>query len=113
MLQLSNYFQPLNLQTLFYFVLLFFFFDVLGTFLKNKLLKQEKNETSRIINWLLGFGFFIFIWFLISLFIPYQRNPVLISIVLLLVISLPSYIKNREYKTFFRELWSLKLPLIN
>ncbi len=112
MLQLANYFQPLNIETLFYFVLLFFFFDVLGTFVKAKLLKKGPQESSRIINWLIGFGIFIFIWFLISLFIPYQRNPVLISLVLLLVISLPSYIKNSEFKIFFRELWSLKLPLV-
>jgi hypothetical protein len=112
MIVLSDYFAPLNFEMLSYFVLLFLFFDILGTFVKRIILGKNDNDKSRIINWLIGYGFFIFIWFIASLFIAYKREPVLVSIVALTAVSLPYYIKIQGYKSLLGEFWRLKVPIL-
>ncbi|MCX6705328.1 MAG: hypothetical protein NT162_03260 [Candidatus Woesebacteria bacterium] len=112
MLKLSDFFQPLNFQTLSYFLLLFIFFDVLGTFIKKIIVKPKKDNETRILNWIIGLGFFVFIWFILGFFIPPKGNPVLYSIPLLLVICLPTYIKEKKYLEFPKLLWSLKVPIL-
>lgn len=110
MIKLGDYFAPLNLETLSYSLLLFFFFDILGTFIKKRIAKGESQ--SRIINWLIGFGFFIFVWFILSLITTYTKIPVLTSIAILLSLTLPEYIKSKEYLKIVRELWSLRIPIL-
>src|SRR3989344_4005514 len=110
MIKLGDYFAPLNPKTLLIFVGLFFFFDILGTFVKRRIIEGE--DSTRVINWLIGLGIFVFVWFITSLFIAYTRTPLLISILTLSLISLPEYLKNKEYQTFFRALWSLKIPIL-
>lgn len=112
MIVLSDYFAPLNFETLSYFVLLFLFFDISGTFLKRLILGKIDNDRTRIINWLIGYGFFIFLWFIASLFVAYKREPVLVSIITLTAVSLPYYIKVKGYVSLLRELWKLKIPLL-
>jgi hypothetical protein len=111
MFKLGDFFQPLNFLTLFYFICLFLFFDFTGTFIKHKLLKISDKGT-RIVNWLLGFGFFIFLWFLLSLFITPGRDQILISITVVTIFTLPDYIKNGEYKHLIGEIWNLRTPLL-
>lgn len=106
---LNDFFQPLNLQTLFLYICLFIFLDILGTFIKSLFVKGSR---FRILNWLLGLGIFIFVWFLTSLLIPYTQKNVLISIVLFLIVCLPRYLIRKEYKSLFTEIWSLKVPLL-
>ena len=110
MIKLGDYFAPLNPKTLLIFVGLFFFFDILGTFVKRRIIEGE--DSTRVINWLIGLGIFVFVWFITSLFIAYTRTPLLISILTLSLIALPEYLKNKEYQTFFRALWSLKIPIL-
>lgn len=112
MLKLSDFFQPLNFVTLSSYLGLFFFFDVLGTFIMKKFFQLKEVDNFRIVNWLLGFGFFIFVWFLLSLVIALGRPQILISIVILLGLTIPSYIKDRSYKTLFKSLWDLKIPIV-
>lgn len=111
-LKLTDFFQPLNLITLSYFFGLFIFFDILGTFLKKKVLRLESNPSTRILNWLLGFGIFIFLWFLLSLIITPDKYQLLISIGILLCITLPSYIKEKEGFKFLELLWLFKVPIL-
>jgi len=110
MISLSDYFQPLLPYGFVFYFLIFFFFDALGTFLKKRFISSKNN--SKIINWIIGLGFFIFIWFLASLFIPYSRNNILISILILSLITMPEYIRDGELRKFIVELWSLKIPIL-
>lgn len=110
MLKLGDFFAPLNLYTLIYFLGLVLFFDVLGTFVKKKIVR--KNASSRIINWLIGFGFFIFVWFILRFFIPPHRSYLLISIAGLFLISLPTYLKQGDYLALFKDLWDKKIVLL-
>lgn len=112
MIQLSDYFQPLNPHTLFYSFLLFVFFDSLGTFVKKFIIKPVASDSSRILNWLIGFGFFIFVWFVLRFFIPPHQPAVIITILVLSAVALPTYVKNGEFKKALAALWQLKIPLL-
>jgi len=111
LIKLSDYFQPLNITTLSYYLGLLIFFDILGTFVKKKLI-SFKQDNSRIINWLIGLSFFVFVWFLLRFFIPPQQTPLILSILGLLSLSLPSYLKNQEHKKILSTIWELKFPLL-
>lgn len=110
-MKLINFFEPLNLHTISEYIVIFLFFDILGTFIK-KIFIKTKEDSSRVLNWLIGLAIFVLIWFCLSLFIPYSNKNVIVSIVLMLVVTLPGYIKNFEYKSLIYELWSLRLPLL-
>lgn len=113
MIKLADYFAPLNFYTIPIYLGLLMFFDVLGSFVKPWLIRDSKTrEQSRIINWLIGLGFFIFIWFILRFFIPPQRSYLLISIVGFLLLSLPSYLKKKRYKKLLEELWHNKIVLL-
>jgi len=60
----------------------------------------------------LGFGFFIFLWFLLSLFITPGKTQILVSIGILLCITLPGYIKEKEGVIFLKTLWFFKVPIL-
>lgn len=111
MLKLTDYFQPLNFQTLSYFILLFVFFDVLGSFLK-KFIVSSNNDESRILSWIIGLGFFVFVCFIIGFFVPPKGVAILCVITVLSAISLPSYIKRKQYLGLIKSIWDLKVPVL-
>lgn len=114
LLTLSEYFQPLNFVTLTYFTLIFLAFDIIGTFAKGLIieLKKNKDDETRILNWIIGLGLFVFVWFVLGFMIPPKGNPVLYSLIILSVISLPTYIKQKKYVELFKLFWSLRLPIL-
>lgn len=113
MLKLSDFFSPLNLVNFLYFISAIVFFDILGTFIKNFLVREDKaNSETRIINWLIGLGFFIFVWFILGFFvIPTQLN-IVISILILFAATLPNYLRNRKYLSLFHLAKPLLFPIL-
>lgn len=111
MFKLSEFFLPLNFVTLFYFLITFIFFDALGTFVLDKFLKF-KSTGYRIVNWLVGFGVFVFTWFCLSLVISPGKTEILTSVALLSIVVLPNYFLNKKFISFFTELWENKLALL-
>lgn len=108
---LSDYFHPLNPTTLTLFFLLLISFDFWGTFIKSILLKKLSHD-SRIINWLMGLGFFSFFWFLIRFFLPPNQLLVASSIILLDLVTLPHYLKSREFTKIFSACWQFRYPIL-
>jgi len=103
--KLSDYFQPLNLKNILIFMLIIIFFDVFGTFIKKFIIKNRQlSGDTRILNWLIGFGFFIFLWFLAGFIIRPTQLVIFGSAILILVISLPFYIRDKEYLSLFNHL---------
>lgn len=94
------------------FLGLFVFFDVLGTFIRVNAFKLNEDGVSRILNWLVGFGFFVFLWFLLSMLITPSRGAMLISIGLLGLVTAPFYIRSKEFIKLGKELWKLKIPIL-
>ncbi|AKM83703.1 MAG: Uncharacterized protein UR17_C0001G0938 [Candidatus Woesebacteria bacterium GW2011_GWF1_31_35] len=102
--KLSDYFQPLNIRNILIFIIMIFFFDVVGTFIKKYFIKNRQlSDNTRILNWLIGFGFFIFLWFLAGFLIRPTQLVILISATFILVLTLPWYIKNKEYVKLIKQ----------
>lgn len=113
MLKLSDFFQPLNLVTLSYFLGSIVFFDVLGMFVKRFFIKDTKIDAkTRLLDWLLGLGLFVFIWFLLGFFVPPSQHNILISVVLLFLVSFPRYLIEKRYLSLFSFVKPLILPII-
>lgn len=110
-MQLSDYFQPLNLTTFAQYLLLLISFDLSGTFAKSLLIKRQSDD-SRIINWLIGLGLFSFVWFLIRFFLPPNQFHVAMSILILDLIALPHYLKAGEFKRLIVSCWRLRFPFL-
>ena len=108
---LSEYFQPLNPATISLFFLLFFSFDLWGTFIKSFFFKRQP-DTSRVINWLVGLGFFSLLWFLLRFFLPPNQLRVALTILALDLIALPHYLSSGELKKLATAWWQLKFPLL-
>ena len=112
LLKLSDYFQPLNLRNILIFVLMVFFFNIFGTFIKKLVIKNKKlSDDTTILNWLIGFGSFIFLWFLAGFVIRPTQTMILGSVIILLIIAVPQFIKNKEYLHYFKQL-KILLPFI-
>lgn len=99
MIKLSDFFQPLIPVNLFLALLLVFFFDIFGSYIKSFFLTDKRTlHDTRILDWLIGFSFFITLWFFVGFFIEPNQTNILISILLFLIISLPKYLINNKYK---------------
>ncbi len=94
---LSEYFRPLSPLLLLISLGLFVYFDVLGVFIDKKFIKSPSFIRPAI--WIYGVGAIVFEWFWLRFLIPIRPNYVLWSLVPLLIIALPSYIKNREWRS--------------
>jgi len=105
MINLSDYFQPLNFQTLSIYLILLFFFDSLGILIFPKL-------KDRFLHWLIGLGFFVFIWFVLGFFVPPKNTAVILSVVALGLISFSKYLKNKQYLSVLQQIWQHKLLLL-
>jgi len=111
MLKLSDFFQPLGLLTLIYFFISFIFFDAVGVFIVDKFIKL-REETFRVVSWLVGFGFFVFLWFCLSFIITPGKTEIVTSVVLLTIVVLPNYILNKKYISLITFLWENKVSLL-
>lgn len=113
MLRLSDFFRPLNLTNLLYVLFLLVFFDVLGTLIKSFFVKKrEVDLATRLANWPMGLGFFVFVWFILGFFVVPSQFNLQISILVLFCVSLPYYLKSKAYLSLFRLAKPLILPII-
>ena len=107
---LNDYFTPLNVWNLITTLGLLLFFDVLGSFINHFFLKFSTKLRS--VYWLFGLGVFICIWFVAGFFIVPHRLPIIISIILILLITLPNYFWHKEFSPLWSTIRELKLPLL-
>ena len=107
---LNDYFTPLNVWNLITTLGLFLFFDVLGSFINHFFLKFSTKLRS--VYWLFGLGVFICIWFVAGFFIVPHRLPIIISIILILLVTLPNYFWHKEFSPLWSTIRELKLPLL-
>lgn len=113
MSKLSDFFQPLNFINLVYFVAALVFFDVFGCLVKSLFIKNEKvGSETRLVDWLIGLGSFVFLWFLLGFFVTPNQTFLLVSIVALFLISLPRYLKEKTYLSYFTNAKQSILPII-
>lgn len=109
-MKLSNYFQPLLPTNIFVFIFLFIFFDSLGIAFRKKIISN--SEEFRTLDWLIGLGLYIFIWFFLGLYIVPSRNNIVISLAVIGTPVLLYYFKNKYYISLKKTVWDLKLVFI-
>lgn len=92
MIRLNDYFDPVNGRVLLILILVWLVLDGLGVLFRHVVMRN-KDESYRILDWLIGLGLFVALWFVVGFFIPPHRTAVWGSVCLLLVLVLPYYIK--------------------
>lgn len=113
MLKLSNFFQQLTSLNIFFVVLSLLFLDILGAKIKSFFISNKKiKRDTRLIDWLIGLAFFVFVWFIFGFFVPVSRTSILVSALILLTCSLGDYIKNKLYLDYWKLAKQLWLPAV-
>lgn len=103
-MELIDYFQTFNLYNLSIFILFLFLMDYSGYKLAQIF---NISKDFRIVNWLIGTGFFVFIWFILHMFIPF--NPIFVALSLS-ILTLITFILPIKYS--FSGLFKNKFELI-
>ena len=110
MLSLDQYFKPLSPLLILSTILILLFFDILGFYINRIFIKSPKYLRTSI--WLFGLAIFSFVWFILHFFIPFRAISILISATILLIPSLPIYMKSKGLKSLFFTIKSHPWPLI-
>lgn len=106
---LNEYFHPLNVFNVSIFIFSFFVFDSIGS----NLAHFFKFPTFlRTVYWIFGLGIFVFIWFLLHLFLPFDSWYIFITLLILAIVSLPIYFKQQGPLALFKEILKCPYPLI-
>jgi hypothetical protein len=108
-MQLSDFFHPLNAQTLLLFAVIIGASDAIGFFIA-RLLKLPL--ILRFAEWMIGLGFFVFLWFVLHFFIPFDPRYVSLSLFILGVSVLPFYVKNKGPVSLCKEIIGFPWPFI-
>lgn len=108
-MQLSDFFSPLNIYNLSVFLAVFFILDAVG-FKFAGILKPPPY--LRMIYWIWGLGIFIFIWFFLHFFLPFWSSYLWLSLIILSMISVPSYIKNKGFLGLIKSVLRFPYPFI-
>src|SRR3989338_329795 len=102
MISLTDYYQPLNLQMIFFFIAIFLFFDIVGYGLSRRFAKTD--NFLRPVNWIFGLGLFVFIWFWLHYKLLFRADYIILSAIPLLLVSLPYYLKNNGLSSLVRSI---------
>lgn len=107
-MQLIDFFQPFTLSNITVFVLLILSMDYVGYKLSK--LFHIQND-FRVIYWILGFSFFVFLWFLLHFFIPFNPNYVAISLIITILMFRLAPIKY-SFTSLFKNKFEIILLLL-
>lgn len=108
-MQLNDYYAPLNFINFFVFTLFFLSMDVIGNYWATLL---KFPNFLRSVHWTFGLGLFIFAWFLLHFYLPFQQSYIILSIVVLVSPFVPYYIKNKGIVSLVKVFWEFPFPLI-
>ncbi len=96
---LSEYFKPLTPGLLGFVIIFFLFLDALGIFVDKRLIKSP--QFLRPVIWFFGLGVVVIVSFFVHFFFPLRSLPIFLALITLAVISVPSYIKNKNWLELF------------
>ena len=84
LIHLSDYFQPFTLKTSLLLLTVLFYFDLLGFWVRKKVLGVAPPE-YRVLDWLIGLATFVFEWFCLGFFIPPTEVPLALSALITII----------------------------
>lgn len=107
-MELSQYFAQLNIFNLSVFLLSFIIFDSLGSRIAFYI---KPPQYMRLTYWIWGMGLFALALFLLHLLLPFRKEYIWLILLLFSLISVPSYIKNKNLFTLISEVKSFIFPI--
>lgn len=110
MLNLGDFFAPLNISNLIIFFLFIASCDIVGYWLARSFIGGIPYFLRGAI-WLLGLGVVVFIYFLSHYFVPYSFPTIFFILVFLLALSIKYYIKDKALMSLLIFLKSNVFPL--
>lgn len=105
----NDFFHPLNTYNILIFTFAFFVFDSIGANFAHFL---KFPNFLRPVFWIYGLGLFVFIWFLLHFYLPFDAWYILITLILSAIISLPVYLKQKGPITLFSKIINFPIPFI-
>lgn len=109
MTTLTDYFMPLNASVVFQFISMVVVFDAMG-FTLSRYIKFPSHV--RMLYWVFGQSMFVFLWFVLHFFLPFERSYIVITLMFCGLITLPNYIKSREPLVFVVSILRYPYPLL-
>lgn len=108
-IHLIDYFQPLSLLLIIQISSIWLMWDISGSFYAKRL---ALPDWTRVSWWFIGLGQSAFVFFLINLFLPLNKEVALASILIPTLPFIPIYLKNKSYIPITLELRKLLLPIL-
>lgn len=105
----NDFFHPLNTYNILIFTFAFFVFDSIGVNFAHFL---KFPDFLRPVFWIYGLGLFVFIWFLLHFYLPFDAWYIFITLILSAIISLPVYLKQKGPITLFSKIINFPIPFI-
>lgn len=106
---INDFFHPLNTYNILIFTFAFFVFDSIGV---NFAYFLKFPGFLRPVFWIYGLGLFVFIWFLLHFYLPFDAWYILITLLFAAIISFPVYFKQKGPLILFSELIKFPIPFI-
>lgn len=102
LIHLKDYYEPLNLRIGLFLVILLFVFKSVGFLIRRKLFSHLSSPFI-VLDWLIGFGLFIFLWFCLGFWIIPSRSHVIASLIFFGIIPVNFFMREVFItKNFFR-----------
>lgn len=108
-ISLQDYFSHLTPELFFVVLLILMLFEIVGDSIMRNF--NTNNSLLRITHWMVGFGVYCFLWFILNLFVPLNKNNVLLSL-LPFIFFIPSYIKRKGYTSLISSIYQLSIPIL-
>lgn len=106
---INDFFHPLNTYNILIFIFAFFVFDSIGV---NFAYFLKFPNFLRPVFWIYGLGLFVFIWFLLHFYLPFDAWYILITLLFTAIVSLPVYFKQKGPLVLFSEIIKFPIPFI-
>lgn len=108
-IHLIDYFKPLSLILIFQISLVWLLWEVAGSSYAKRL---ALPDWTRLSWWFIGLGQSAFVFFVINLFLPLNKQVAIASILIPTLPFVPFYIKDRLHVSLVLELKKLWLPIL-
>ena len=111
MLNLSDYFAPLNYINLVIFAVFLLCCDIIGLKISSLWSKQIPWFLKCTI-WIIGLGIFVFLYFLLHFYLPYAFPTAIYVLIPLIIYSAPLYIRSKRWIDYFKFIKNNRLIVV-
>lgn len=111
MLNINNFFSPLNLSNISILFFFIFYCEILGYWVSRKFIGEIKPLLRGSI-WLIGLGVVVFVYFLSHFYLSYASTANLILLAVINIVPTIFYFKEKAFVGLFNYLKSNVIPIV-